>query len=163
MFYFASKVLKFFAIVFRKVETERRRLFWRKNFQLFKQQLLQRGKNGPCEAGALIAVVNDYVFVDKIYSRDASRMGQAGTLRHPLRAQGGQLQCKHEQWSQKRLKINEKKSQSFSTFNGFLIFISCKFFHIAHRKVISKLNFILLHSNVKSLHFGHFNVTTKLS
>ena len=121
------------------------------------------GKNGPCEAGALIAVVNDYVFVDKIYSRDASRMGQAGTLRHPLRAQGGQLQCKHEQWSQKRLKINEKKSQSFSTFNGFLIFICCKFFHIAHRKVISKLNIILLHSNVKSLHFGHFKVTTKLS
>ena len=38
------------------------------------------GKNGPCEAGALIAVVNDYVFVDKIYSRDASGMGQAGTF-----------------------------------------------------------------------------------
>lgn len=37
-------------------------------------------KNGPCEARALIAVVNDYVFVDKIYSRDASRMGQAGTF-----------------------------------------------------------------------------------
>ena len=85
-----------------------------------------------------------------------------GTLRHPLRAQGVQLQCKHEQWSQKRLKINEKKSQSFSTFNGFLIFICCKFFHIAHRKVISKLNFILLHSNVKSLHFGHIYITTKL-
>ena len=42
------------------------------------------GKNGPCEAGALIAVVNDYVFVDKIYSRDASGMGQAGTFWTPL-------------------------------------------------------------------------------
>ncbi len=30
-------------------------------------------KDGPCEAGALIAVVNDYVFVDKIYS--GSTMG----------------------------------------------------------------------------------------
>ena len=44
------------------------------------------GKNGPCEAGALIAVVNDYVFVDKIYSRDASGMGQAGTFWTPLAA-----------------------------------------------------------------------------
>ena len=35
---------------------------------------------------ALIAVVNDYVFVDKIYSRDASGMGQAGTFWTPLAA-----------------------------------------------------------------------------
>ena len=60
------------------------------------------GKNGPCEAGALIAVVNDYVFVDKIYSRDASGMGQAGTFWTPLAADtrwepfdSMDSQCKH--------------------------------------------------------------------
>ena len=61
---------------------------WKKKKLSVVQIVVGRGKNGPCEAGALIAVVNDYVFVDKIYSRDASRMGQAGTLRHPLRALG---------------------------------------------------------------------------
>ena len=75
------KVLKFFAIVFRKDGCLEKKLS-------VVQIVVGRGKNGPCEAGALIAVVNDYVFVDKIYSRDASRMGQAGTLRHPLRALG---------------------------------------------------------------------------
>ena len=72
-------MLKFFAIVFRKDGCLEKKLS-------VVQIVVGRGKNGPCEAGALIAVVNDYVFVDKIYSRDASRMGQAGTLRHPLRA-----------------------------------------------------------------------------
>lgn len=49
-------------------------------FRAFLAAERECGKNGPCEARALIAVVNDYVFVDKIYSRDASRMGQAGTF-----------------------------------------------------------------------------------
>ncbi len=42
-------------------------------FVFYYEALKRSFELGPCEAGALIAVVNDYVFVDKIYS--GSTMG----------------------------------------------------------------------------------------